>query len=220
MSPDIPSDRMYDDAKAVLAKLGTPVINPIKRRFQRKTLLRLFSPDFAQHPNAITQVIDYYTFHENVENWLEGKGILNAASYGETIRFWTLPDIFLPYEAKLVRFLKRGGEVRRIFLVGPEIHDPIRAWALYRTLKKHDALGFKPHVQSVVDLQREISRVGIACDMFGILNGAIGYFFRFPENDAPLMIRTTDNRTATKSDNAFFGLWKNSSTFRACVTAD
>lgn len=214
MCPDIP-DKMYDDARTVLGKMGAPIVTPITRRLHRRTVLRLFSPELTHHPKSVTEVVDYYTFHEHVDHWLAGKGILNAATYGETVRFWTEPNIFLPYEARLVRFLKRGGEIRRVFLIGPEIHDPMRAWALYRTLKRHDALSFAPRILSVVDLQKAISDTGIACDMFGVLNGEIGYFFRFPENDAPLMVRTSDSSTAAGADNAFTTLWRSASTFKA-----
>lgn len=213
--PDIPINKMYDDAKVILTKLGNPIIDPLRRRIRRKTLLRLFSPDFASHPADVTAFVDYYTFHEHVESWLSGKGTLNSAPYGETLRFWTMPNMFLPYEAKLMRFLRRGGEARRIFLIGPEIHDSMREWALYRTLKRHDALGFKPRVRSVIDLQAEIFRFGTACDMFGVLNGSIGYFFRFPENDSPLMLRTNDITIATRADNAFKRLWDDANTFKS-----
>jgi len=37
MSPNVPTDRMYDDAKALLAKLSTTVIRPVKWRIQRRT---------------------------------------------------------------------------------------------------------------------------------------------------------------------------------------
>ena len=212
---DIPISELYGDAKAVVARLGHPLLSPIKRSYQRRTILNLFSPKLTHHPRTVTEIVDYYTFHEHAEHWLGGKGILNAATYGETVRFWTDPNIFLPYEAKLVRFMKRGGEVRRVFLIGPEIHDPMRAWALYRTLKRHDALRFAPHVLSVIDLQKAIADTGIACDMFGVLNGEVGYFFRFPENDAPLMVRTTDLGTAAGADNVFTALWRSASTFKA-----
>ncbi len=212
MIPDLPTEGMYEDAKSLIARIGMPLVAPMRRRLHRKALLGYFSADFAHHPAHITDIVDYYTFYEHVDNWLTGNGVLNAATYGETLRFWTTPHIFLPYEAKLMRFLKRGGDVRRIFVIGPEVHDPIRFLAMYRTLKRHEALGFHPHVLSVVDLQPEVERIGISCDMFGVLNGSIVYFFRFPENDEPIMVRTTDRKQSNAAEKVFATLWRKAHT--------
>lgn len=205
---------VYQDVKRLIRAAVQPIVRPILDNWQRRLKLRSFSHEFVGHPVSTSNFIDYFVWHEDDADWQEGNGFLGVATYGEVLRLWTNSDYFVTYEARLLRFIRRGGETRRIFLLGPGLADPIRLWALQRTLLRHERLGFSPRVRSVLDLRAEIKRIAINCDMFGVLNGRIAYFLRFPASGAPIMLRTIDKKIVLKAENCFRRLLKNAEKFQ------
>jgi len=200
---------VYEDAKRLLRCLLHPVADPFIRRSQRKAILSRFSPQFASHPPAVTSLVDYFAWHEDDTDWKEGNGLLGSVTYGELLHLWTNPKLFVAYEAHLLRFISRGGETNRTFLLGWDLADPICLWALLRTLKRHEALGFKPRVRSVLDFRSEAKAFGVHCDMFGVINGRISYFLEVPPGSLPLMLRTTDTRIVERASHYVHHFWKN-----------
>lgn len=199
---DLPvPEGIYEDAKKLLRKAVEPVALPLRKRRERKALLESFSERFTSHPSSITDFVNYIQWHEEDADWKQGSGLLASATYGEIFRLWTVADLFVVYEAHLLRFLRKGGETRRVFLVRGEVGDPIRLLALERTMFRHQLLGFKPKVASVVHLQDEMKKVGVRCEMFGILNSRIAYFFQFPINQEPLMLRTIEPTIVQQAEN-------------------
>jgi hypothetical protein len=160
----------------------------------------------------MTHLVDYVRWHEHDAGWLSGSGLLASATYGEINRLWSTEDSFVPYEARLLRFMKCGGETRRVFVVGSELVTPAGSFALHRTLLRHERLKFRPRVHSVLDLRREIAKLGIDTDMFGVLNSKIAYLLQFRGN-GPLMLRTTDGASVTECENRFQVLWKDAESY-------
>jgi hypothetical protein len=209
MPDELPlSEALYQDAKRLIRFVAQPLIRPFLEARQRRSALASFSPDLVRHDISITHFVDYYNWHEQDTDWLEGNGFLAAATYGELFYIWANPDVFVSYEARLLRFIRRGGVVRRIYVLGPYIRDPVGLWALERTLLRHQRLGFLTRVGSVLDLREEIREIGINCEMYGVLNGRIGYFLRFPPNEPPIMLRSIDKRLVWRAENHFRKLWQ------------
>jgi hypothetical protein len=44
--------------------------------------------------------------------------------------------------------------------------------------------------------------------MFGVVNGRISYFLKFPPESLPVMLRTTDTRIVEKANNCVYRFWK------------
>lgn len=209
----LPTEGLYEDAKRLVHAVGKPILKPLSDWWQRREYLRSFAPEFAKHPPGASDIVNYFQWHEDEKDWRTNKGIVFSCSYGEVLRLWTVPEHFVTYEARLLRFLRSGGEVRRVFFVGPDLADPVRVWALERTLLRHHMLGFQPRVQSVLDLRQGLRELGINCHMGGSINGEIAYFFRFSENVQPLMVRTTVEHIARRAETLFGDLWRKAEGF-------
>jgi hypothetical protein len=214
----LPTEGLYEDAKKAIVWIVGPLFRPVKTRWQRRSILSTFAPAFADHCPEVTDLVDYFGWHTSAHDWTTGKGVLIAATYGELLCFWTSPERFVNYEAHLLRFISGGGETRRVFLLGPDLADTVRLWALQRTLLRHHELGFKPRVCSNLDLQTQKDDLRVKCDMCGVLNGRFAYFFRFSDELGPLMVRTTDPDTVNRAENAVNSLWKGSESFEDWYT--
>lgn len=101
-------DGVYEDAKRFLGRILRPLVDPYIRERQRKAILRRFAPEFASHPAQVTSIVDYFSWHESDTDWKLGNGLLGAATYGELLHLWTNANLFVTYEANLVRFISRG----------------------------------------------------------------------------------------------------------------
>ena len=135
-------DGLYEDAKRIASVALSLFSRPISRWWRRKVALENFSDAFVAHPRFATDFVDYVNWHEQDEDWRKGNGLLAAATYGELLHM-KYADLFVPYEAKLARFKRRGGTTRRIFLVGADLADPLRIWALQRAIVRHELLNFR-----------------------------------------------------------------------------
>ncbi|HEX4953064.1 MAG TPA: hypothetical protein VF017_06690 [Thermoanaerobaculia bacterium] len=209
----VPVEGMYEDAKRFLRTIATPIVRPIQVRFRRRRALALFAPNLADHPRSVTDLVDYYNWHEDGKDWISKKGFLISCSFGEIMRFWIQPDHFVPYEARLLRFQRAGGKVERVFLLGADLADPIRLWALQRVLLRHEILGFSPKVRTMLDLREPLGRLGISAGMAASLNGEVAYFLQFPSDSEVLMVRTTDSAIARRTENVLHGFARNADSF-------
>lgn len=200
------------DAPNATGQATPPTFRPVPSRDQidDRSVLRSFSPAFLKHSTATTHLVDYVAWHESDEDWREGNGLLSTATYGELPHFWARPEHFAIFEARLLRYLRAGGETRRVFVLGPEVRNDATLLLLYRTLKRHEALGFHPHVHSVLDLGRAVHALNIACDMFASFNGRIAYFLRCPADGMPTMVRSIEAVIASKTQNQLMRLWHSS----------
>jgi hypothetical protein len=214
MSDDLSiPDGVYKDAKRLIKFLATPIIKPFQQNSQQKSILRSFSDDFLNHSNDNTNTISYFHWEEEDEIWQKGNGLMCSSTYGELHSLWANPDMFVIYEAHLKRFIDHGGSIRRVFLVGGELADPVRLCLLQRALLRHEMLGFKPRILSILDLKKELRELGINCTMVAVINGRVSYFFRFPESSDPLMIRTIDKKSIFKAEETSLNLWKKAEEF-------
>lgn len=211
--PESVKEGIYQDIKKVIKYVAKPVVQPIRKKWQRQRDLQSFSSDLVKHHHSITNFIDYFAWHEDDTDWQKGNGVLNATTYGELLNLWTNVNLFVTYEARLLRFKNRGGEIQRVFVIGGELVDPIRLWAFQRTLIRHKELEFSPRVISILDLRAEVKRMGINCDMFGTLNGSIAYFFKFPLVKDPIMLRTIDKKIVRKAEFCFSKFWEKAEDF-------
>jgi hypothetical protein len=180
-------------------------------RNEYKEILKSFHEDFARHSSFITSFVNYWAFHEAKESWLQGEGTLLSASHMEIIRLWSQIDLVDVYEAFLVRFLKNNGTITRIFAVsGNELANEQSRRLLASVFTRHKRLGFDTRVSSVVDLNRVAHKHGVNCDMFAVINNIVALFFRFPRDEYPLMVRTTEDRFVEKATYAFLELKRHS----------
>jgi hypothetical protein len=203
------NDGMYKDIKDGLKYVTNKIFKPYIENRNRKQILKSFSDDFEKDTENQTQIVDYYVWHEENNDWENGNGHLGISSYGELYHFWSVPNNFILYEAKLLRFIRNGGKINRLFLLGPEIGDIGGLWTTASVFKRHQALGFSPKVLSVLDLRHELKTLGVNCDMYGVLNGRIAYFLKFPLNAPPVMVRTENKKIIDKIENSQSRLWKN-----------
>jgi hypothetical protein len=168
-----------------------------------KQILRSFNPQFGDHPAYTTSFVDYWRFHEAKESWYHGRGTLLSATHMEIERLWSQVDLISVYEAFLVRFLSGGGEVTRIFaLGGRELDEKVRR-LLASVVFRHNRLGFKTLIASQVDLNRATCCLDVNCDMFAVTNNETAMFFSYPNNDYPLMVRTTEKSFVANATKAF-----------------
>lgn len=198
----VPVEGIYEDARRLLKAIAKPVAQPVRDRLRRRRMLALFAPEMSKHPRSVTDLVDYYGWHEDESDWTTKKGFLVSCSFGEVLRLWIQPDHFVPYEARLLRFHDAGGEVERVFLLGADLADPIRLWALQRVLMRHEILGFEPRVRTMLDLRQAVGVLGVSADMAAVLNGEVAYFLRYPPDDEVLMLRTRDPALAQHAENA------------------
>lgn len=209
---------IYEDIKKVIGKAIRPIANPLVKGQQRLAVLKGFADEFVTHPTNVTSLEDYFRWHEEERDWRMGNGLLTAATFGELLRLWTNPDLFVAYEARLIRFIKRGGQMRRVFLLDSSLADPKRMFALIRALKRHEALGFSPRVRSILDLRSEAKKLGVQCDMFGSLNGRNAYFFQFPQDGRAIMLRSIEPRIVRQTVDCLSAFWKGAETAKSWLS--
>lgn len=159
---------------------------------ERKRLLGKFHPDFAKHPEHVSQLLDYYRWNEEAVSWKAGDGDVYGNSHREFALIWSNPAIYRIYEASLVHYIKAGGSVHRAMIVSDEFFDHHHQLLLIHTCMRQTLLGFEPVVAFPNDLAHARNMLGVDCDMIGIVNNRIGYFIRI--NPLPCMVRTTDKK--------------------------
>ena len=204
---------IYRDAKRFINVVTKPILDFTYRPIENRAIIGGFSKKFRQHPRHESHLIDYYHWVSGHNDWRSGNGLLASATYGELFSLWANPGMFITFEAKLKRFIKNGGEVCRIFLIGSELHNDKSRQLLMRAAVRHCRLGFAPRINSVLDLNEELGALGVKCDMMTGLNGGIFYFFQFPENGYPRVLRTINEEFVLKAQNSFWRLWKMSTDF-------
>lgn len=205
------SGEIYRDIKRVGGRLANGIARPFKRYLDERTALAAFHPEFRSHGRGVTALVDYVKWHESDKDWREGNGLLCAATYGELPHFWTRVERFARYEARLFRFLRSGGEVRRVFVIAHELAYDSTRFLLYRTLRRHLALRFAPRVLGVIDLEDAAAAMGVHTNMIGCLNSRIAYFFQCHDDGYPTMVRTEEPVITYKAQRVFERLWKKSS---------
>lgn len=211
----VPVEGIYEDAKRLLKAVAKPVVQPARDRLRRRRSLALFAPNISKHPRSVTDLVDYYGWHEDESDSTSKKGFLVSCSVGEILRLWVQPDHFVPYEARLLRFHNAGGEVERVFLLGADLADPLRLWALQRVLMRHEILGFEPKVRTMLDLRQALGILGVSADMAAVLNGEVAYFLRYPSDDEVLMLRTRDPVLTQHVENVLHDFSRGVQPFRA-----
>lgn len=157
---------------------------------ERKRGLAAFSPDLVDLPEQTTKLIDYYKWNEEAASWDIGDGEIHGTSHKELLQTWSNPSIYLPYEAGLVRYARRGGTVNRLMVISGEFFDPMHQLLLMRTCLRQTLLGFEPSVAFPSDIGHALNILQVDCDMIGIVNNRIGYLIRM--GPAPVMVRTTE----------------------------
>ncbi len=209
--PIIPAEGLYQDFKKGVGRLIRPVGSALRARKDRRRILESFSPVLASHPSDLTSIEDYFGWHEQDPEWTQGDGTLISATYGELFHLWLDPTRYVIYEARLVRFLRRGGETRRVFVWGPAALDDsseVGQWAFQRVLLRHEILRFEPRVRTVIDLEDDLRKLGVSCHMCGTFDQRIAYFFKFPHDHDPSMVRTADPVLAQACSNVMNQFWK------------
>ena len=201
---------LYRDLKYIGRISFEKFAQPIRQDASRRELLASFHKDFPKHDPALTDLVSYSEWHESDKDWREGKGLWCAATFGELPHIWTNVERFAAYEAGLLRFHRAGGEARRTFVIGADMHPDITRYDLYRTLRRHEALGFKPHVCSVLDLRRATEQLGVNCDTVVSFNSRIVYLTRSLDEGDPIMVRSVDMRLANRIEHVVSRLWKGS----------
>ncbi|MBV8800937.1 MAG: hypothetical protein JO208_14165 [Alphaproteobacteria bacterium] len=190
---------VYRDLKAVAKESFKGLTRPMRERAERRALLSQFHPDFANEEPALTDLVSYSEWHETDKDWREGKGLWCAATHGEMAAIWTNADRFPSYEARLLQYRRFGGETRRLFVIGPEIYRDAARFALFRTLRRHHALGFQPRVCAKINLQELAHRLDeLKADTVACFNSHISYFIRCRVDADPLMVRSIDIRRASR----------------------
>ena len=159
---------------------------------ERKRGLMAFSPDLVKLPEETTRLIDYYKWNEEAATWDIGDGDIHGTSHKELVQTWSTPSIYLPYEAGLIRYVRRGGTVNRLMVVSGEFFDPAYQLLLIRTCLRQTLLGFEPYIAFPSDIGHALGILQADCDMIGIVNNRIGYLIRM--NPSPVMMRTTEKR--------------------------
>lgn len=121
MCGHVPDGKSLDVLVRALAWAAGPVLRPIQQWRRRQADLCSFSTKFKHHPHDITQFVDYFAWHEDDSDWRQGNGALLCTTYGELFRFWVDPAHFVPYEARLARFMARGGTIIRLYVRSGEM---------------------------------------------------------------------------------------------------
>lgn len=206
------SGEVYRDLKTMGRWFLDGVAEPFKHHLDAHRALAAFNPDFPSHGVEVTALVDYSKWHESDKDWRSGNGLLASATYGELPHLWTRPERFARYEARLHRFARAGGDMRRIFVIHHDLADNASRLSLYRTLIRHQALGFKPHILGVTDLEDAAAAAGVRSDVLGCFNGGIAYFLQSHDEMHPTMVRTIDPVTTYKVNSVLAQLWRESST--------
>lgn len=198
---------VYRDAKNIGNRF---IIEPYKRMRAARVALASFHPDFPSHGVEQTHLVDYLAWHERDSDWLSGNGLLMTATHGEMPHLWTRVDRFAPYEARLLRFIRSGGTIRRVFLIRHDLHNDVTRFMLYRTLRRHMALNFNPHVCSYMTVQKASRAIDVCCDTLGCFNGRIAYFLQSHEDAVPSMVRSFEPVVLHKTGSVLQDLWAGS----------
>jgi len=206
---------VYRDIKTAATWFVNGVGRPFKHHRDSRAALAAFHHDFPNHGIAVTSLVNYAAWHESDQDWRDGNGLLSSATFGELPHLWTRVERFARYEARLLRFIRSGGEVRRVFVIDDDLSVNAKRLPLYGTLSRHKALRFKPHVLGINDLVDAAKAVGVHSDLLGCFNGRIAYFFQFHDDSNPTMVRTVDSTIVRKVENVVAQLWKRSSTVEA-----
>lgn len=202
------SGSAYEDGKTILRKLIIPLYEKLKRPEEIRTAKMGFSPKFLEHPEYVSELVDYYSWHASKSEWTVDAGVLHSATYGEVDIHWLRRDVFVYYEAFLKRFIASGGDVRRVFVLGHAFTEVSHCLRMQYVLQRHILLGFKPRIATVGDVAEELSKLSVTADSFLVLNKRIACFIRFADDGFPLLLKTSDPNTVVRAQNALNRLWK------------
>jgi len=182
------------DGWDIIKEIIDTTANKHKILKESKQILDSFSREFKEHDSDMTSIEDYYSWHENRNDWKNESGRILSATYKEVEYLWANKEIVSIYEAFLVRYIKSGGTVIRIFITGNDYIDPAKQLIFMSVLYRHYILGFNPRVASVLDLDNIKDNLHVSCDMFGVFNEKVAYYFKFKNNTIPLFVRTQDKK--------------------------
>lgn len=163
----------------------------IEKKRSRRKILGLFSPNIIDHPRDTTEILDYSTWHANPSELDTGSGRLLSVTHNEIQQLWSQPESSFQYDAFLLRHLRKGGSVSRVFVLGKEYADNKFQDRQVEVMYRHQKLDLKPYVVSVHDLHQISQDLGIKCDTFGVLNDRFAYYYQFV-GEYPRYIRTND----------------------------
>lgn len=175
----------------------------------RVELIGRFAPELSDHPPDVTDLQDYYTFVEEQSLLSAGSGEIISANHKEILSIWSRLGVYSIYEAFLLRHLREGGTLRRIFVAGPEYVDSATTLLFLAVLYRHNLLQFKPLVASVLDLRKLEERLGLQCDMFGVGSQKVAFFIQFPDDSYPIFLRTMDPALINRAVDAYSDLESN-----------
>jgi hypothetical protein len=183
------------------------------QRKNRKKIIALFSEQMVAHPSIVTDLEDYYGFIEDNSVFNAGSGRILSATCDEILKVWSEPGVISVYESFLLRHIKNGGEVYRIFVAGPELLMEKAQLEFLRVLYRHQILGFKPRVASITDMRTISKDLEVNCAMFGVTGKNVGYYIQFPRERYPIMISTKHTAFVQKAAIVHKRLYKSSSDY-------
>lgn len=203
------ADGGRESAELVSADLSGRLVVDASRR---SVIVRSFCEELASDPPEVTEIVDYFHWHADGIDWGvkdHRDGLFASVTRGELASLWSEVHMFIPYEARLLRFQREGGRIERTFLLDADIRDPGKMLLLQRTIFRHAELGFAPRVRTCIDLSQITRETGVNFDACGILNGKLAVFLRLPRScsQPSWMIRTTNAKIVSRIKESLHRFW-------------
>lgn len=163
---------------------------------------RLITSAWCTQPE--TTLIDYFKWHESTIDLDEhAEGELLSVTHNELNLLWSNKKLYRSWEASMYLYATRGYTIRRIFAVDPNASDGEKS-ALLQVFYRHALLGMTPVVVHCKNLIKNTNKdLGIECDMYGLLNRSIAYFFKFPINSNPILVRSVNDEVVKSTESAY-----------------
>jgi len=199
---------IYDISKDIF---HDPLKEWSKDKKLKNNVLKSFSPDFLKHDKSVTDIASYYLWNDERSRWDTGTGRLLAVSHKETEAFWGVPERYSVYEGFMLRFVKNGGEISRIFILNWEIFDPVKQYIFLKATYRQHLFGFNPFIASFFDLDFIKKELEVECDMFFSINDNMAYFLQM--NPIPVILYTVDEKYIKKISKCHFELKKRAMRF-------
>jgi transcriptional regulator with XRE-family HTH domain len=148
-------------------KIDAATIRSLARALgvEPEQLLRVQADDGLVDPAAC----DYRRWQESDDTYMNSScDSLRTVSFNEGRHLWGVAELYVPYEARLMKLCEAGRKIMRVFAVGRDLADEHDRMVLLRAMLRHRLLGFELRIVAKRDLDATMqAHVGRAWDCVG-----------------------------------------------------
>lgn len=199
-----------DTASAGIVQPLFPVV-PISYKWNlpefRERAIARFSQELARSPMTETSFVDYFNFVSDVA-YQNSSGNIHIATM-EFNEVWEDQNVYVPYEAMLVRYKDAGLVPRRLFLVDiAKLRDDQYRARFHKVIFRHQELGLSPRISVLQDTKSKLREaVGVSCDAYAVIKLDYALLIQLDTGQEPAMLKTSDQFICKAIRDVLHKIW-------------